>query len=179
MKLLFLCTHNRCRSVLAEAVSRQVCGNLIQVQSAGSQPARKVHPLTLEHLALHDISVRGLRSKSLDTLADYNPDFVITVCDNAAAESCPLWDGNAIRIHWSFKDPSLLDGDDFACGIAFATVIATLSLRMSRIKELLQRNADKLVLAEEFSALANCFVMASEPSRREPLRPMMLARKSW
>lgn len=178
MKLLFLCTHNRCRSILAEAVTRHICGDLVQVQSAGSQPARKVHPLTLEQLALHDISVRALRAKSVESLGDFQPDFVITVCDDAA-DTCPLWDGNARHIHWSFKDPSALEGDAVACGIAFATIIATLSLRMTRIKEVLQRGADKSALAAELTALSKCFVMASQPSQREPLRPMMLARKSW
>ena len=177
MKLLFLCTHNRCRSILAEAVTRQICGDLVQVQSAGSQPARKVHPLTLEQLALHDLSVRGLRAKAIDSLGDFRPDFVITVCDEAA-DTCPTWYGNARRIHWSFKDPSVLD-DAFDCGIAFATIIATLSLRMTRIKEVLQRGTDKLTLSDELAALANCFVMASQPSQREPLRPMMVARKYW
>ena len=178
MKLLFLCTHNRCRSIVAEAVTRQVCGDLVQVQSAGSQPARKVHPLTLEHLALHDIPVRGLRAKSQDTLADYQPDFVITVCDQSgekSGESCPLWDGTALKIHWGLKDPSVLEGDGVACSAGFSTLIATLSLRMKRIKEVLQRTTDKEVLAAEFNALSNFFVMANEPLRPEqaPLRPML------
>jgi len=181
MKLLFLCTHNRCRSIVAEAVTRKVCGDLVQVQSAGSQPARKVHPLTLEHLALHDIPVRGLRSKSQDTLADYQPDFVITVCDSAAGESCPLWDRTALRIHWGLKDPSLLEGDGVACSAGFSTLIATLSLRMKRIKEVLQRTQNKEMLAAEFNALSNFFVMANEPLRPEqtPLRPMFSNSKSY
>ncbi len=165
MKLLFLCTHNRCRSIVAEAITRQVCGGMVDVQSAGSQPARKVHPLTLEHLAMHDIPVRGLRSKSWDSLPDYNPDFVISVCDSAVGESCPLWDGQAARIHWSLMDPSVLDEDAAACDAAFATLIATLMLRMKRIKDLLQRTPSKGILAEEFAVLANLYVKANKPER--------------
>ena len=165
MKLLFLCTHNRCRSIVAEAVTRQVCGSLLEVQSAGSQPARKVHPLTLEHLAMHDIPVRGLRSKSWDSLPDYNPDFVISVCESAAGESCPFWNGKSHRIHWGLPDPSLLDEDADACDAAFASLIATLTLRMRHIKEVLQRTQNKEILAEEFIAQSSCFVKAAGPVR--------------
>jgi arsenate reductase (thioredoxin) len=166
MKLLFLCTHNRCRSIVAEAVTRQIFGSLIEVQSAGSQPARKVHPLTLEHLALNDVPVRGLRAKPLESLSDYHPDFVITVCANAASENCPLWNGSAHRLHWGLMDPSVLDEDAVACNAAFASLIATLTTRMQRIKEVFLRTQNKEVLAEEFAALANFFVTANEPARR-------------
>ena len=154
---------------MAEAVTRHVCGSLAEVQSAGSQPARKVHPLTLEHLALHDIPVRGLRSKSIDSLANFHPDFVITVCDSAAGESCPLWVDKAHRIHWSLMDPSVLEEDGVACGAAFASLIATLTLRMKRIMDVLQNTGNQEVLAREFEALSNHFVKAAEPERKQQI----------
>src|SRR5690606_32832369 len=119
LKLLFICTHNRCRSILAEAIGRHVGGDLLQVASAGSEPAGKVHPLTLEALARHGITDSGLHSKSWDALSGYQPDFVITVCDRAAAEACPLWLGLATRVHWGLQDPSALTDDTGACQAAF------------------------------------------------------------
>lgn len=180
MKLLFLCTHNRCRSIVAEAVTRQVCGSLVEVQSAGSQPARKVHPLTLEHLALNDVPVRGLRAKSVDSLAGYHPDFVITVCTDAAGESCPVWAGKVHRIHWALMDPSILDEDAFACSAAFGSLIATLTLRMKHIKEVFQRTQNTEVLADEFTALANLFVKGNGPvrQRQDLFESMPAARKA-
>lgn len=109
MKILFLCTHNACRSILAEAIFRAealTAGMDIKVQSAGSAPRGQVHPLTLQYLSAWHIDTTGLYSKSWDDLADYAPDLVITVCDQAAGESCPVWFGNAVKAHWSLPDPS-------------------------------------------------------------------------
>lgn len=164
MKLLFLCTYNRCRSIIAEAVTRQVCGTLVEVQSAGSRPARKVHPLTLENLAMHNIPVRGLRAKSWDLQAGFNPDFVITVCEAGAMDACPLLDGKATPIHWGFADPSLLVDDAVACYAAFDALIGTLELRMKKVRDLLLRQCDKQTLAEELYALAACHTAGTTAS---------------
>jgi len=106
MKLLFLCTHNACRSILAEVIARKLGGSRLQVASAGSAPAGRVHPLTLEFLTSAGYSTEDLRSQSLDEFRGFNPDAVVTVCDRAAGEACPLWLGDTLRIHWGLPDPS-------------------------------------------------------------------------
>jgi arsenate reductase (thioredoxin) len=158
MNFLFLCTHNRCPSILAEAVARQVLGGDASVASAGSQPARKVHPLTLEHLAMHDIPVRGLRAKSLEMLNNFSPDFVVTVCDNAADDSCPVLQGAARKIHWDLPDPSVLGDDKDSCDESFARVIATLTFRMNRLKGLLHQGVSTDAVEREMNALSNSFI---------------------
>lgn len=108
MKLLFVCTHNRCRSILAEAICRAESNGIFEVRSAGSQPAGVVYPGTLNFLQQQGISTDHLRSQSWDEFADFAPDVVITVCDSAAGEACPLWMGNSIKVHWGLPDPSKL-----------------------------------------------------------------------
>ncbi|HTQ98699.1 MAG TPA: arsenate reductase ArsC [Candidatus Acidoferrum sp.] len=177
MKLLFLCTHNRCRSILAEAVTRQICGNLVQVQSAGSEPARKVHPLTLEQLALHHIPLRGLRTKSWSALEAFQPDFIITLCDSSVGESCPLGGDSALRIHWPLPDPTSLEDDYDACWQRFDEVIATLVFRMKRVRELLKQEPTPALLRRSLEELGNRYVKPVQwsPKRPELLTPHALA----
>lgn len=106
MKLLFLCIHNACRSILAEAITRKIAGDRLDVASAGSHPAGRVHPLTLQHLQQRNYSAESLTSQSWDDLKDFAPDIVITVCDSAAGETCPLWFGDAVKVHWGLPDPT-------------------------------------------------------------------------
>ena len=108
LKLLFICTHNRCRSILAEAIARHVGQGVFDVRSAGSQPEGKVFPGTLQYLTRQGISTDGLTSQSWDEHEAFAPDVVITVCDNAAGEACPAWMGKAARVHWGLPDPSKL-----------------------------------------------------------------------
>ncbi|HEY9034553.1 MAG TPA: arsenate reductase ArsC [Pseudomonadales bacterium] len=141
MKLLFICTHNRCRSIIAEAVCNQFGQGRLIARSAGSQPAGEVHPLSLKYLAEAGIDTDGLRSKSWHEHEQWQPDVVITVCDAAAGESCPVWFGKALKVHWGVADPSRLDGDDDDIANAFR---ATISLFSQRINALLDANADTL-----------------------------------
>ncbi|MEZ5502409.1 MAG: arsenate reductase ArsC [Halioglobus sp.] len=134
MKLLFLCTHNACRSILSEAMTRQIAGTRIAVASAGTEPAGAVHPLTLAALARHGYDTGDLHSKSIDAIRPCQPDVVITVCDRAAAESCPVWLGSAIRAHWGLPDPSALAGSADATE-AFDRVMATIEQRIRRLLE--------------------------------------------
>lgn len=106
LKILFICTHNRCRSILAEAIARHVSEGALEVRSAGSQPAGQVFPGTLRYLESQGMSVDGLQSQSWDELESFAPDIVITVCDSAAGEACPLWMGDTARVHWGLPDPS-------------------------------------------------------------------------
>lgn len=108
MKVLFLCTHNRCRSILAEAIVNHLAAGILIARSAGSAPASEVHPLTLKYLTQHGYPTAGLHSKSWHELGDFEPDLVITVCDQAAQEACPLWLGPVTKAHIGLRDPSAL-----------------------------------------------------------------------
>ena len=123
MKLLFICTHNRCRSILCEAIASQRGANFLEAASAGSAPVDAVHPLTLRYLGERGYKTTGLQSQSWEGLAAFNPDRVITVCDSAAGESCPLWMGEVEKIHWGLPDPSRVEGDEEAVRSAFLAVI--------------------------------------------------------
>ncbi|MDQ1209889.1 arsenate reductase [Acinetobacter baylyi] len=108
MKFLFLCTGNSCRSILSEVLFNHRAPDGYIAYSAGSQPTGRVHPLTLKTLEQLDLSTQGLSSKSMADCAAFAPDVVITVCDQAAQEPCPLYLGDAIKGHWSLSDPSHL-----------------------------------------------------------------------
>ena len=123
MKLLFICTHNRCRSILCEAIASQRGAGSLQAASAGSAPVDAVHPLTLRYLAERGYQTTGLQSKSWEDLAAFNPDWVVTVCDSAAGEECPLWMGEVEKHHWGLPDPSRAEGSAAAIRSAFMVVI--------------------------------------------------------
>ena len=141
MKLLFLCTHNSCRSIIGEAIARQLGGDRLQAKSAGSHPSGVVHPLTLRYLAEAGYSLDGLVSQGMDDLADFAPDAVITVCDAAAQEPCPLFLEEAVKAHWGFPDPSRVQGSDAEKAAAFASLIDKLE---RRIKTLLEHSFEDL-----------------------------------
>ncbi len=109
MKLLFICTHNRCRSILAEAVTNHIAGADIIAASAGSSPQGAVHPLSLKYLKEHDIPISGLRSQSWDEFEYFRPDAILTLCDSAAKEICPVWFDESVQVHWGLVDPSKSD----------------------------------------------------------------------
>lgn len=108
MKVLFLCTHNSCRSILSEALFNHLAPAGSTAYSAGSFPSGEVNPLTLMALTRVGVSTAALRSKSSDEFEQLEPDIVITVCDKAAGEACPLYLGRAVRAHWGLSDPSEL-----------------------------------------------------------------------
>src|SRR5690606_40567075 len=120
--VLFLCTGNSARSVLAEATLRAWAGNRFKVFSAGSQPTGSVNPFALAQLQAEGISSAGLRSKSWDEFTTPEAprmDLVVTVCDSAAAETCPVVFGDFLRTHWGLPDPAAVEGDDGARREAF------------------------------------------------------------
>lgn len=123
MKLLFICTHNRCRSILCEAIVSQRGAGALQAASAGSAPVDAVHPLTLRYLEERGYSTDGLQSQSWHDLEGFEPDRAITVCDSAAGEVCPLWMGEVDKHHWGLPDPSRIEGDEVAIRSAFMAVI--------------------------------------------------------
>jgi arsenate reductase len=133
LKLLFVCTHNRCRSILCEALARHLGGARIAAYSAGSAPSGVVHPDTLKHLEARGVDTSDLRSESRDAYSRLSPDAVITVCDSAAGEQCPLWLGKSIKVHWGLPDPSRVEESDEARAAAFAAVIDTIERRLRRL----------------------------------------------
>ena len=123
MKILFICTHNRCRSILCEAIASQRGVGVLQAASAGSAPVEAVHPLTLRYLEERGYSTTDLQSQSWHDLEGFEPDRVITVCDSAAGEVCPLWMDEVEKHHWGLSDPSRIEGDDAVIRNAFMAVI--------------------------------------------------------
>lgn len=129
MNLLFLCTGNSCRSILAEATFNHLAPAGWQAISAGSQPTGQVHPRSLALLAGQGIATTGYSSKSWDHLP-LTPDIVITVCGNAASESCPAYLGRVIRSHWGVDDPAHVTGTDAEIDAAFMTAYRILRCRI-------------------------------------------------
>jgi arsenate reductase len=136
MKVLYICTHNRCRSILSEAVTNHLAKGLIIAKSAGSQPVGQVHPLSLKYLSEEGITIDNLKSQSWDEFADFDPDVVVTVCDSAAQEACPVWFGNNLKVHWGLQDPSKLEGSDEIVAAAFIETINIIKDRVSRLIEI-------------------------------------------
>ena len=134
--VLFLCTGNSARSILAEAYLNARGGGRFVAHSAGSRPAGKVNPFAIELLKQNGFDTTGLRSKSWDEFAVPGApplDFVVTVCDNAAGEACPLWPGRPVTAHWSIADPAGVQGSDEDKRKAFMQAFAELSARIERM----------------------------------------------
>ena len=112
-RVLFLCTGNSARSILAEALLPHLGGSEYISYSAGSEPTGTVNPLAIETLEKHGVSIRDPRSKSWDEFVDAEPmDLIVTVCDQAAGEVCPIWPGQPHTAHWGIPDPAAVDGSD-------------------------------------------------------------------
>lgn len=140
MKILYICTHNRCRSILSEAITNQFAGgksagNII-AKSAGSQPVGEVHPLSIRYLQAAGISTDGLCSQSWDEFEEFAPDLVVTVCDSAAAETCPVWFGESVTVHWGLADPSKLLGTEQQIADAFKATIEQIKQRVEQLVNL-------------------------------------------
>jgi arsenate reductase (thioredoxin) len=147
--VLFLCTGNSARSILAESILRKDGAGRFQAFSAGSAPKGVVHPLALRTLQSMDYPVDGMRSKSwLEFAAPDAPvmDFVFTVCDNAAGETCPVWPGQPMTAHWGIEDPAAAEGTELEKQAAFITAFRYLRNRIDTFVSLPLRSIDKLSL---------------------------------
>jgi arsenate reductase len=147
--ILFLCTGNSARSILAEGLMNQISEGRFQAYSAGSQPMGRVNPLAIETLQALGCATDGLSSKSWDVFATPDApkmDFIITVCDSAAGEACPYWPGVPMTAHWGFADPSRVAGDDDAKRRAFATTAQAISQRLHLLLALPVDKLDQLSL---------------------------------
>jgi len=140
MNILFLCTGNSCRSILAEATFNALAPQGMKAMSAGSQPAGYVHPKSIALLTSKGIATEGYFSKSWDSLP-CTPDIVITVCGNAAGETCPAYLGKVMRAHWGVEDPAKAIGTDAEINAAFEKAY---SILRSRIEAFLKLPADVL-----------------------------------
>ncbi|WP_312919879.1 arsenate reductase ArsC [Stutzerimonas nitrititolerans] len=129
MRVLFMCTANSCRSILSEAMFNHLAPAGFAAVSAGSFPKGQVLPRSLTTLQQAGISIAGLSSKGNDAFADNPPDIIITVCDKAAGEACPLYFGPALKTHWGLEDPSEAVGDEAAMDAAFRATLARIEQR--------------------------------------------------
>ena len=131
-QVLVLCTGNSCRSIMAEAMINQLGKGQYEAVSAGSQPAGYVHPKSIATLRRHGIGVGQARSKSWDEFTNRSFDLVITVCDRAAAESCPVFPGAPRKLHWSIPDPAEALGPDDQIDRAFDEALQLLRARIEQ-----------------------------------------------
>jgi arsenate reductase (thioredoxin) len=147
--VLFLCTGNSARSIMAESILQKDGAGRFRAFSAGSLPKGSVNPLALKVLESYGYPIDGLTSKSWDVFAGPEApkmDFVLTVCDNAAGEACPLWPGQPITAHWGIEDPAAAEGSDVDKERAFVTAFRYLKNRVSLLLSLPVVSLDKLTL---------------------------------
>jgi len=143
MNIAFICTHNSCRSIMAEAIAKSIDSNNFNAYSAGSTPAGVINTKALETLKANNISINDLSSKSIDDLSHIRFDAVITLCGNAHKEPCPIWVGDCIKDHWGFEDPSAFtDGPEK--DKAFQDLFDKLKRVISRLDELIQNNPESI-----------------------------------
>lgn len=148
-QVLFLCTGNSARSIIAECLLNRIGGNRFQACSAGSQPKGEIHPMALHLLKRQNYVVDELRSKNWDEFsAEDSPelDFVFTLCDSAAAESCPIWPGQPMTAHWGLPDPAAADGSETERHLAFADTLRMLRNRIEIFTSLPISSLDRLSL---------------------------------
>ncbi len=163
--VLFLCTGNSARSVLAEALLNHLANGRFKAFSAGSTPKGQVHPTTLAILADAGIPTEGLRSKSWEEFAGPAApvmDFVFTVCDNAAGETCPIWPGQPMTAHWGIEDPAAADGPEFKQRQAFEDALRFMRNRITAFINLPMSSIDRMALG---SKLRDIGAMAGSTSK--------------
>jgi len=154
--VLFLCTGNSARSIIAEALINQIGQGRFRGFSAGSHPKGTVNPIALQLLRKMNLPTEGLRSKSWDEFAtpDAPPlDFVFTVCDNAAGEVCPYWPGQPVTAHWGVPDPAAVEGSETDKWVAFRDTFRMLDNRIKIFTSLPLETFDRMKLKERLEAI--------------------------
>ena len=163
MRVLFMCTANSCRSILSEALFNHLAPEGFEAVSSGSFPKGQVLPRSLATLQRAGISVQGLSSKGNDAFEGSPPDIVITVCDKAAGEACPVWPGQPMTAHWGIEDPAALSGSDIQKEAAFADAFRYLRNRISVFTALPLRSLDTVALGTKLREIGQ---LAGSTTRR-------------
>lgn len=164
--VLFLCTGNSARSILAEGILAAEGTGRFRAFSAGSQPKGAAHPLAVETLERFGCPTEGLRSKSWDEFEQPGApvlDFVFTVCDGAAGEVCPIWPGQPVTAHWGIEDPSSVEGDRVVQALAFATAFRYLKNRIEAFAALPLDRLDRATLAARLHGIGKDVGTANAP----------------
>lgn len=163
--VLFLCTGNSARSILAESIMNKLGKGRFRGFSAGSHPSGRVNPLALDLLKQLDLPTEGLRSKSWDEFAGTDGihfDFVITVCDNAAGEACPVWPGRPVTAHWGIPDPAAVEGTELEKKFAFSQAYKAMDRRIKLFLSLPMTSIDQLRLKERMDAIGKSSTLADD-----------------
>jgi protein-tyrosine-phosphatase len=172
--VLFLCTSNSARSIMAEAILNQMGRGHFRAFSAGSHPNGKVNPFAVELLSSQNMPVGELRSKSWDEfVAPGAPhlDFVFTVCDKAAGELCPVWPGQPMTAHWGIPDPAATRGDEAASRRAMHQAFLQLGRRISLFVSLPFDNLDAIAIKHEVAAIGRLDDASSRTTHPQQTRP--------
>jgi len=161
--VLFLCTGNSARSILAESIMNKLGKGRFRGFSAGSQPNGRVNPLALDLLKQLDFPTEGLRSKGWDEFAGMNGihfDFIITVCDNAAGEACPVWAGHPVTTHWGIPDPAAVEGTEMQKKAAFSQAYKSMDRRIKLFLSLPIASIDRIRIKERMHAIGKSSTLA-------------------
>ncbi len=156
LKVLFLCTGNSARSIIAESILNRLGQGRFQAFSAGSHPAGQLNPYTIDILKQLNYPTDGLRSKDWGTFAQPDSpelDFVFTVCDRAAGETCPVWPGQPMTAHWGFPDPADFDGTEAETRAFFADLYGQIERRLSIFVNLPLDALDRLALQRRLTEM--------------------------
>lgn len=162
--ILFLCTGNSARSILAESILNKEGGGRFHAYSAGSQPKGEVHPFSIELLRSLGHNTSGLRSKNWEEFTRPGApeiDFIFTVCDNAAGETCPIWPGKPMTAHWGIPDPAAAEGTDAEKHLAFADAYRMLKKRIELFASLPLDAIDQMTLKAKLAAIGRDTAAAS------------------
>jgi arsenate reductase len=154
--VLFLCTGNSARSIMAEVILNRAGRGNFRAYSAGSQPKGQIHPYTVDLLRKLNFDLTGLRSKSWTEFAQPGApklDFVFTVCDDAAKESCPVWPGQPMTAHWGIPDPAAVEGTEVEKRLAFADALRMLTNRVNIFVALPLRSLSALTLQKQLNEI--------------------------
>jgi len=166
--VLFICTGNSARSIMAEAILNRAGQGRFRAYSAGSQPKGQIHPYALDLLNRYHYDVSSLRSKSWQEFAGPNApklDFAFTLCDTAAAESCPVWPGQPMTAHWGLPDPAAATGTEAEVRLAFADTMRMLTNRINIFVSLPMKSLDQLTLQKRLDAIGKTTELAPDVTK--------------